>query len=200
MKKRLNLLWIVLGLIVVGMVFFNQNSESISAAPHKSSSKVDVYKISKTEKGKKGYATNFYWIQNGKKVSFNEYTKGKVVFLNFWGTWCPPCRREIPDIIKINKELGNKDFVVIGIAMERSSNDAAAIKQVSGFVDKKGINYINLTGKYPANKELKALTDSYGGIPSVPTTYIIGKDKKIAEKIIGFSTYKAFMKAVKRAM
>ncbi len=190
----------VLGLIIIGMVFFEQNTDLISAASHKSSSKNEVYKISKTEKGKKGYATNFYWEKNGKKVSFNEYTKGKVVLLNFWGTWCPPCRREIPDIIKVNKELKNKDFVVIGIAMERGGNEKAALKKVREFAKKKGINYINIAATFPSNKVLMALTDSYGGIPSVPTTYIIGKNKKISEKIVGGRSYKVFMKALKRVM
>lgn len=116
--------------------------------------------------------------------------KGKVVFINFWGTWCPPCRREIPDIIEINKELSGKDFIVVGIAMERASDP---ISQVQSFAEKNGINYINFIN-------IPELSEAYGGIPAVPTTFIVDKNGNIAEKIVGMRDKAGFMQSINRVL
>ncbi|MCO5251763.1 MAG: TlpA family protein disulfide reductase [Candidatus Kapabacteria bacterium] len=137
-----------------------------------------------------GTPVNFKFTHNGKETTFSEFTKGKVVFLNFWGTWCPPCRKEIPDIIEIQKELGNKDFVVIGIAMER---DRDPMTKVTSFSKAQGINYINFIG-------VKELFNAYGGISSVPTTYIIGADGKIEEVIVGMRAKAQFMKSINKVL
>ncbi|MBE2189837.1 MAG: TlpA family protein disulfide reductase [Desulfobulbaceae bacterium] len=137
-----------------------------------------------------GTPVNFKFTHNGKETTFAEFTKGKVVFLNFWGTWCPPCRKEIPDIIEIQKELANKDFVVIGVAMER---DRDPMTKVTSFSKAQGINYINFIG-------VKELFNAYGGISSVPTTYIIGADGKIEEVIVGMRAKSQFMKSISKVL
>ncbi|PKL86597.1 MAG: hypothetical protein CVV22_00460 [Ignavibacteriae bacterium HGW-Ignavibacteriae-1] len=137
-----------------------------------------------------GTAVDFKFTHNGKETTFAEFTKGKVVFLNFWGTWCPPCRKEIPDIIEIQKELGTKDFIVIGIAREK---DRDPIAKVTNFSKAQGVNYINFIG---VNELFKA----YGGISAVPTTYIIGADGKIAEEIVGMRAKSQFMKSISKVL
>ena len=152
----------------------------------------NVFAINSVVTATDGTVANFNFTdKNGNKTSFKEFTKGKVVFVNFWGTWCPPCRKEIPDIIEIQKELSNKDFMVVGIALER--DQAAAITNVANFASKNGINYTNFIG----NNEIQ---NAYGGISAVPTTYIIGKDGKIAEKIVGMRSKADFMTSINRIL
>lgn len=141
-------------------------------------------------------AIDFTFEVDGKEVKFSEYTKGKIVFLNFWGTWCGPCVREIPAIMEIQKEMA-KDVVVIGIACERRPNDKPKVVQ---FADKKGLNYLN----FMRHSDLEAYYGNiaYNGprIASVPTTFLIGKDGFIVGFKKGGQSKQAFMNWIKTAM
>lgn len=122
----------IVALLAIGafMVFSftgNINAESTSKAGDPTVLTINSVKTSTQP----GSAVDFTFTHNGKETSFAEFTKGKVVFLNFWGTWCPPCRKEIPDIIEIQKELQNKNFVVIGIAMERDRDPLSKVQSFS---------------------------------------------------------------------
>lgn len=98
---------------------------------------------------------------------------GKVIVLNFWGSWCPPCRREIPDFISFYNEYGDKGVEIVGVALERDGGVA-----LRTFVKKNDINYTVVLG----NQEV---TRQYGGIQSVPTTFIIDRSGNIRQKHIG---------------
>jgi len=151
-----------------------------------------VFAISAVSKAVKGKSVDFTWQEDGKDISFAEITKGKVVLLNFWGTWCPPCRMEIPDLIKINTDLTDKDFIMIGIALER--NPAAALKKVESFAKAQKMPY------YLFIDETNDIVKEYGGINAVPTTYIIDKEGNISETIVGLRDYDGFMDAIKRVL
>lgn len=172
--------------------YFAINSCSESQAETNSKSSTPVYQIGQISTPKSGHLVDFKFNQDGKERSFAELAKGKVVFLNFWGTWCGPCRRELPDIIEIGKDLKGKDFMIVGIALERESPLDAA-KKVAAFGAEKGIEYIN----FIANENIK---DAYGKIPSVPTTFIIDKNGKIIEKIVGSRDKATFMAAINRVL
>jgi thiol-disulfide isomerase/thioredoxin len=160
-----------------------------SSASSQLLSLASLFEIQAVTKKGPGKAVEFTWKDGEKTVSFTEFTKNKIVFLNFWGTWCPPCRGEIPDIIKINKDLEGKDIVFIGVALQRDLKNA--YKDVRTFMDDKGINYINFIG----NNQLK---DAYGGVGSVPTTFIIDKSGTIKETIVGSKSKEAFMEVLKK--
>lgn len=134
---------------------------------------------------------DFVWNDNGKQVKLSEFAKGKVVFINFWGTWCPPCRKEIPDIIEISKD--EKDVVVIGIALERVKD---RIKQVQDYAQKTGIPYVNVTGE---DKVVGAIVEAFGGINAVPTTFIVNKSGMVAEQIVGSQSKAEFLNSIKKA-
>ncbi|MGA2296971.1 MAG: TlpA disulfide reductase family protein [FCB group bacterium] len=171
------------------------NSTPGAAGDSKVSS--NVYGIESVSKVVAGKATDFTWKADGKIYTFSEFTKGKVVFLNFWGTWCPPCRREIPDIVEISKDLANKDFVVIGIACERPGSDLATnISNVKSFADAKGIPYQLFT----TASDNRALSEAYGGIQAVPTTFIIDKQGKINETLVGMRSKDEFMQSINRVL
>jgi cytochrome c biogenesis protein CcmG/thiol:disulfide interchange protein DsbE len=99
--------------------------------------------------------------------------EGKVVLLDFWATWCYPCRVEIPHFIQLQKDYNSKGFEVVGIALDR--NGARVVKP---FAEKEGINYTVLIG----DADVAA---AYGGIKSIPTTFVIDKKGTIYSKYVG---------------
>jgi peroxiredoxin len=104
---------------------------------------------------------------NGKRVSLSDF-KGEVVVLNFWATWCGPCKTEIPWFIDFQKEWQARGFTVLGVSM-----DEDGWKAINPYVAEKKINYPVLL----ANEEV---SQAYGGIDALPTTFIIGRDGKVA--------------------
>jgi thiol-disulfide isomerase/thioredoxin len=166
------------------------SSDSESSTPEAIGGGTKVYHLKAVTKQAPGKAHDFTWEAEGKIMSFLELTRDKVVFLNFWGTWCPPCRAEIPAIIELDKELPDNDFIVIGIALERDVNNA--MQNVAKFAKAKGIEYINILDSQ------QLLAAAYGGIRGVPTTYIIDKKSNIGETLIGARTKDAFLNSIKK--
>ncbi|MDY0082845.1 MAG: TlpA disulfide reductase family protein [Ignavibacteriaceae bacterium] len=109
---------------------------------------------------------------DGKEIKFSDY-KDKVVIIDFWATWCPPCRRGIPDLISIQNEFKN-DVVIVGISLDGDKT----IKDVPGFVKEYGINYPVVYG------DEKTVT-AYGGIQAIPTSFVIDKKGNIVDQHVG---------------
>ena len=103
---------------------------------------------------------------DGKTVSLSDY-KGKAVLLNFWATWCGPCKLEMPWLIQMQNKYASKGFTVLGI-----SEDDGSTKEVSDFMAKMGVDYPVLMYNDQLNK-------AYGGIDYLPTSYYIGRDGKV---------------------
>ncbi len=137
-----------------------------------------------------GKVADFTWKDGDKTVTLSEFAKNKVILLNFWGTWCPPCRKELPDIIALQKEFPETEFVIIGIAIERAQDPVTTVKN---FMKKNNMDYQMIIG----NQEI---ADAYGGITSVPTTFIIRKDFTLSEQLIGMRSKADFEAAVRKAM
>jgi thiol-disulfide isomerase/thioredoxin len=106
---------------------------------------------------------------DGKSVSFEQF-KGKVVVIDFWATWCGPCRVEIPGYIELQKKYGKDGLVIIGISIDEKG--PAVVKQ---FSEKMGINYQMLM----ADDKIVA---AFGGIEAIPTTFIIDRAGKIQDR------------------
>jgi peroxiredoxin len=109
---------------------------------------------------------------DGKTVSLEDY-KGKVVLLNFWATWCGPCKIEIPWFVDFEQKYKDKGFSVIGVSMDEDGWNA-----VKPFLAEEKVNYRILLG----NDSVGTL---YGGVDSLPTTFVIDRDGRIAATHIG---------------
>ncbi|MDP2921989.1 MAG: TlpA disulfide reductase family protein [Candidatus Omnitrophota bacterium] len=114
--------------------------------------------------------------------------KGKVIILDFWATWCPPCRAEIPHFISLYDQYRNKGLEIIGIAMDNNPK-----RVLPDFIKDNGISYPILLGH-------QDVYDLYGGIPVLPTTFIIDKEGNVRKKYIGYNEKEAFEKAVKELL
>jgi peroxiredoxin len=118
----------------------------------------------------------------GKTVHLSDF-KGKVIILDFFASWCPPCRMEIPDFIELQKSYGSGNFTMVGVSL-------VGLDEAKDFASKEGINYPVLIDDGNAS-------NIYGPVRSIPTTFVIGKDFKIANKYIGFRPKSVFENDIK---
>ncbi|NIM02993.1 redoxin domain-containing protein [bacterium] len=123
----------------------------------------------------------------GNSLTLSDF-KGKVIILNFWATWCPPCREEIPDFVELYEEYKDEGLVIIGVNLDRG--DSRTVKQ---FSKNYKINYPIVTGNV-------SVTQDYGGIRGIPTTFIIDRKGNIKEKYLGYRSKATFEEAVKRLL
>ncbi|MBW2602433.1 MAG: TlpA family protein disulfide reductase [Deltaproteobacteria bacterium] len=122
----------------------------------------------------KGVSAPNFTLPNlgGKMVSLADY-RGKVVLLNIWATWCPPCVAEMPSMEKLNQELKDEDFEILAVSL-----DVSGAKAVIPFMKKHKLSFSALTDTKGAIKSLYQTT-------GVPESFIIDKNGIIIEKIIG---------------
>ena len=109
---------------------------------------------------------------DGKTLKLSDF-RGKAVLLNFWATWCEPCKVEMPWFVDLQKKYGPEGLQVLGVAM-----DDASPKEIADFAQKMGVNYPIVVGK-------EAVGDQYGGIPYLPSTFYIDRDGKVVDRVYG---------------
>jgi thiol-disulfide isomerase/thioredoxin len=119
---------------------------------------------------------------NGTLVKLSDF-KGKVVALNFWATWCGPCRKEIPDFIELQETYGKDGLQFIGIAL-----DEQGLSVVKPFADKYKINYPILLGD-------EVVQSKYGGMNAIPVTILIDRNGVMRGRYVGMRT-KAVMESL----
>ncbi len=188
-NKVLTMIAVLITSSFLGLGF--NGSSTLKAAEKKVTAQ--VYPIVSADKPVGNKAGDFVWQNGTKSVKFSEFTKGKYVLLNFWGTWCPPCRKELPDLIAISKEMKNKKLIVIGVAMENSRSAEEAQKTVNDFWLSKGLSYPVIVGNGD-------IANAYGGINAVPTTFLINKKGEIVATIQGGRSKEAFMAEINKMM
>jgi cytochrome c biogenesis protein CcmG/thiol:disulfide interchange protein DsbE len=120
----------------------------------------------------------------GNQVSLSDF-KGKVVVLDFWATWCPPCVKEIPHFIELYEQYKDQGFAMVGISLDREG-----VSVVKSFAQKYKINYPILMADGQVDK-------AYGGIASIPTTFVIDSAGNIRQKYIGYRDKAVFEADIK---
>jgi peroxiredoxin len=126
---------------------------------------------------------------NGKTVKLANL-KGKAVILDFWATWCPPCRAEIPDLNALYKEYKKKGATIVGVALDEGGK--AAILE--------GMKKYKLTLDYPVLIGNPDVSRQYGGIDAIPTTFILDKKGNIVNKYVGLQEKQVFIQDLKEIL
>jgi len=108
----------------------------------------------------------------------SENFAGKVLLVNFWATWCPPCRKEIPSLIKIQDKYKDKGFSVIGISMDEGGR-----RGVGKFIKKLAVNYPVFIGNAKLGR-------GFGGVMGIPVTFLVDRDGNVAKRLDGYISEK----------
>jgi thiol-disulfide isomerase/thioredoxin len=125
---------------------------------------------------------------NGETVHLSDF-RGKVVLLNFWATWCGPCKILTPWFVDLQNQYRPQGLEIIGIALDE---DATRV-EIAEFTDNLRVNYVVLIGN-------EKVAESYGGIPAMPDTFFIGRDGKIVDRIIGLKGKGELEDSIKKAL
>lgn len=129
-------------------------------------------------------------------VTVGDY-HGKVVLVNFWATWCDPCRVEIPWLIEMQNKYGPKGFTVLGIAMDEEGKSV-----VAPFVAKEryDVNGQKLPMNYPIIVGNEKVAGKFGGLLGYPTSILISRDGRVLKRTTGLIDYDATTKLIEGAL
>jgi len=113
---------------------------------------------------------------------------GRVVVVNFWATWCPPCRLEMPSLQKLHQRRSPDGVVVLGLSM-----DVGGEEGVRAFLDDRGITY-------PVGMANGALRSAFGPTPGIPTTFVLDRRGRVRHRVVGYFAPPAMNAAVSRLL
>ncbi|MET0263892.1 MAG: TlpA disulfide reductase family protein [Rariglobus sp.] len=116
---------------------------------------------------------------NGREVTAADY-KGKVVVIDFWATWCPPCRKEIPEYIALQKKYAERGLVILGFSL-----DELPPAEVKAFGDGMGVNY-------PLVMANEDTVGAFGGVQGLPTAFLIDREGNVRHVKLGLADPKAY--------
>ena len=124
---------------------------------------------------------------SGEAIALADF-KGKVCIVDIWGTWCPPCREEIPSFIKLQEKFGDAGFQMIGLNQESGKDEEAKVKKVTDYIESAGINY-------PCALLSEEILDQVPDFGGFPTTLFIDRTGTVRLKVVGLHEYE-FLEAI----
>ena len=161
----------------------SEENASQSSPPSSSDFIGNVSKVNSVQKNEGAKVADFSWTdETGKKVSFADFSKDNVVLINFWATWCGPCKRELPDLVALRDEYKNKNIKILGISVDR---DGDVLNLVHTFA-------VQANLAYPIVIDNGDLEKAFGGIRGIPTSFFVNKKGEIVRKMIGLQTKETF--------
>lgn len=110
---------------------------------------------------------------NGQTFRLSDH-RGEVVVVNFWATWCPPCRHEVPGFVELQEELGEEGLTFVGVSL-----DEEGFEVVRPFAEEMDINY-------PLVVDDGTVASQFGGVPALPTTFVVGSEGEVQFARPGF--------------
>lgn len=124
---------------------------------------------------------------DGRRVKLSDF-RGKAVLLNFWATWCSPCKVEMPWFVDLQNKYGNDGLVVLGVALDDTDSD-----KIAKFASEMGVNYPVLLGT-------DKVSEDYGNVQYLPTSFYIDRDGKIVGKGTGLLARSEVEQNVQKAL
>ena len=180
--KRIGLVLVTLTAVVVFALFANRATRIPSA------------RAAKTNQENKPTASPDFTLRDleDHDVSLSQF-KGKVVLVNFWATWCGPCKIEIPWLVELQDKYAARGFTVLGVAMDEEGKSA-----VAPFVRKERFNVggTSQSMNYPIVLGNDATADKFGGLIGFPTSVLISKDGCVVKRVDGLVSYDEIDKAI----
>jgi peroxiredoxin len=182
-----NVVTLILAIVFIAVIVFYGSRGARSAKIHAASGPGSDVGLS-ADNVKNKPAPDFTLTSlEGKQVKLSDY-RGKAVLLNFWATWCGPCKIEMPWFVDLQNKYRDQGFEIVGIAMDDSGKDA-----VQKFAKEMGVNYTILMGK-------EAVGEDYGGVMGLPTTFYIDRNGTIIESNQGLISRSEIEDNIKKAL
>lgn len=182
LERNIHYIVIAAVALIVGAVYLNKSGNGNSA----SAQGVPAENAAMETPGEGKVAPDFTLTStDGKTIRLSDF-RGKVVVLDFWATWCPPCKAEIPDFIKLYSQYKDDGFQMLGVSLDRGGLDA-----VKPFMKDYGVNYPIMLGN-------DQVVSDYGGISGIPTTFVIDKQGVIRASFIGYRPASVFEKLIQQ--
>lgn len=176
--QSLKKIGLILGMTALGFLSVQQSLWALSTEKKGRSASA------LTAPGSRPAAPNFKLTDlKGKASGQLSDLRGKAVLLDFWATWCPPCREEIPHFKELYAAYKARGFEIVGLSVGENPDTVAA------FVAQNGITY-------RVGIATSAIEQAYGGIRGIPTTFLIDKQGRIAQKFVGFRPKEVFEQGI----
>ncbi len=126
-------------------------------------------------------------LPDGKTLQLSSL-RGKAVLVNFWATWCEPCKAEMPWLVDLQKKYGPQGFQIVGV-----SNEETDEKTIADFAQKMGVNY-------PIVVATSKTVDSYGVTDGLPTSFFLDRSGKVVAQVLGLRQESVLEDAIKRSL
>jgi len=144
--------------------------------------------------GEEGGAPRFTLLNlKGEKVDSADF-RGKVILLNFWATWCAPCRQELPGLNDLYHQYKGEGLAVIGIALDRGGAE-----EMQKFVEQFRVDYINVIGDEAVVKAFSSIP-GMGPIQGIPVTFIIDRKGQICRRFVGLTEKRVLEEAIRQVL
>src|SRR6201996_5941832 len=126
---------------------------------------------------------------DGKRVSLSDY-KGKAVLINFWATWCAPCKIEMPYLVSLRNQYAPQGFEILGVNADEPGTPRAKLVK---FAQEQGLTYPLLVGD-------DSMEHKYGGVEFLPTSFFVGRDGKVTSETAGLVSKDEVEASIKKAL